>query len=176
MVYGFAQQSRGAETARSARGTGSTFCLYLPLTTAAVSPLSAVADTAPRAQGETILLVEDNPAILRLTREALERLGYTVLSADGGIAALEAEQSHTGPIDLLVSDVVMPAIGGIELAEILRGGRPDLKVMFMSGYPAGSAMQPLPIPAGSLLLRKPFSYEELARAVRASLSPIEEAA
>jgi CheY-like chemotaxis protein len=176
MVYGFAQQSRGAITVSTTPGAGSTFRLYLPLTRAALATLPAANGEAPRAQGETILLVEDNPAILRLTSAALEQLGYAVLTADNGISALEVEQSHDGAIDLLLTDVVMPSLGGIELAEILCGGRPTLKAMFISGYPAGSDMQPLPIPAGKLLLRKPFHFDELARAVRASLMPSQEAA
>jgi CheY-like chemotaxis protein len=175
MVYGFAQQSRGAVTATSALDVGSTFYLHLPLSSASASDFAVAADV-PRGQGETILLVEDNPPILRLARGMLEALGYNVLAAEDGITALELEGNHAGPIALLVSDVVMPSVSGIELAAILREARPDMKVLFISGYPGKGDVQPVDIPADVPLLRKPFRPEDLARAVRNALAGRQDAA
>jgi PAS domain S-box-containing protein len=171
MVYGFVQQSRGAVTASSALGAGTTFFLHLPLCATGPAEFAVVADV-PRGNGETILLAEDNPPILRLARSMLEGLGYNVLAAEDGITALELESGHEGPIALLLTDVVMPSVSGIEVAAILRETRPDMKVLFMSGYPGkGDAIQPLDLPEGVPLLRKPFRPEDLAKAVHDVLAP-----
>jgi PAS domain S-box-containing protein len=170
MVYGFVQQSRGAVTAKSALGQGTTFYLHLPLCATGPAEFAVAADV-PRGSGETILLAEDNPPILRLARSMLEGLGYNVLAAEDGITALELESGHEGPIALLLTDVVMPSVSGIEVAAILREARPDMKVLFMSGYPGkGDAIQPLDLPEGVPLLRKPFRPEDLARAVHDALA------
>jgi PAS domain S-box-containing protein len=169
MVYGFAQQSKGTVTATSALDIGSTFYLHLPLSSASPDDFTVPADV-PRGHGETILLVEDNPPILQLARGMLESFGYHVLAAEDGITALELESFHNGPIALMVSDVVMPSVSGIELAAILREARPDLKVLFISGYPGKGDIQPLDLPEDIPLLRKPFRPEELAHAVHSAMA------
>ncbi|MBX6321469.1 MAG: response regulator [Rhodospirillaceae bacterium] len=167
-VYGFARQSGGTVTATSAPGQGSTFRIYLPRSAGGPVPLARTAEV-PRGHGETILLVEDNAPILRLTSAVLQGLGYRVLAALDAAGALAVAEAHDGPIALLLSDVVMPSMSGIELAAVLRRSRPTMKVLFMSGYPGrGEGAGPV-LPDGALLLRKPVGPEELGRAVRAVL-------
>jgi CheY-like chemotaxis protein len=124
------------------------------------------ADGDLAANGETILLVEDNDNLRDLVRIDLEVRGYTVLTACDGLNALEVEMDHDGPIDLLLSDIVMPTMGGIELAKALEETRPDTKVLLMSGYPSRGEIKQVDLPEGVPLIRKPCPPDQLARAVR----------
>jgi two-component system cell cycle sensor histidine kinase/response regulator CckA len=167
-VYGIVKQSGGVVGVESEPGKGATFTAYLPCAPAAM--LHATPREGPRAKEpggtETILLAEDETALRRLVRQVLERQGYHVLESSDGAAALATADAYQGRIDALVTDVVMPVMGGRELSERLRDRRPDVKVLFMSGYSnediAGIAMtNPL-----VTFLQKPFVPKALVGAVR----------
>jgi two-component system cell cycle sensor histidine kinase/response regulator CckA len=167
MVYGFVKQSGGHIEVYSEVGHGTSVKIYLPRTDDA-PPLDAGPQAPARSvQGtETVLLVEDEDAVRTLAEVVLQSNGYAVLVARQGEEALEMAAAHRGPIHLLVTDLVMPHMGGRELAEQLAGTRPGLRVLFMSGYPDEASMQHGLPGAGAGFLQKPFSPIALARKVR----------
>ena len=122
-----------------------------------------------RGAGETLLVVEDEPAVLNLARMALERAGYRVLSAPSPQAALALAAAHTGPLDLVVTDVVMPNSNGRELFESLRATRPQLRCIFMSGHTAEIIARHGILEPDLLFLQKPFSLDQLLAKVREGL-------
>jgi PAS domain S-box-containing protein len=167
MVYGFVKQSDGLIEVTSAPGTGTTVDIYLPVARPAPAPLDSTerAPIGPPTGSETILLVEDENAVRSFARTVLESSGYTVLVARDGEDGVARAAAHDGPIDLLLTDVVMPRLGGPQCAEALRHVRPNIRVLFMSGY----SDQPLPPPAGFAgagFLQKPFGALDLVRKVR----------
>jgi CheY-like chemotaxis protein len=115
---------------------------------------------------ETVLLAEDEDEVRALTRESLRMSGYTVLEARHGAEALEVAARHPGPIPLLLTDVVMPQMGGGELAEALARLRPDTRVLYMSGYTNDNIVHQRVAAAGLALIEKPFTPADLARKVR----------
>ena len=117
---------------------------------------------------QTILLAEDEEGVRELAQEILEESGYRVLAAGSGVEAVRLAESHAGPIHLLLTDVVMPGMSGPALAEVLEFERPELKVLFVSGYadPASTARR---LPRGSAFLQKPFSAAALESSVRDAL-------
>jgi two-component system, cell cycle sensor histidine kinase and response regulator CckA len=120
----------------------------------------------PPIDSETILLVEDEPAVRGLARQILRMHGYAVLEAADGVEALRLAEAHPGPIHLLIADVIMPAMGGGPLAEKLVACRPGTKVLFTSGYPDDAVVQH-GVPEGQVaFLQKPFTPTGLARKVR----------
>ena len=167
-VYGIVEQSGGHVTVYSQPGTGSSFKVYLPCAEAS----EIVVDDPPpqpapaRGGAETILLAEDEDAVRSMAGEVLESLGYRVLIARNGLDALVVAEGHDGPIDLLISDVVMPQMGGGELAQRLTAARPDLRVMFISGYPDDAIVRHGVLEKGSILLQKPFAIAEFVAKVR----------
>ncbi len=167
-VYGIVKQSGGQITLASAPGEGTAFEILLPRVEESVGapPPSAAASAGG---DETILLVEDREDVRGLTVELLRRLGYRVLAAGSGEEALSLAGAHRGPIDLLLTDVVMPHLGGRELARRLLAARPAMRVLFMSGF-AGEALAGAAGGAPEALLEKPFTAEGLTRAVRQSLA------
>jgi DNA-binding NtrC family response regulator len=118
---------------------------------------------------ETILVAEDKPLVRRILRKALDAAGYTVIEAGNGDEALALAASHDGPIDLLLTDVVMPGIGGYDLSLRLSSVRPQIRTIFMSGHPPGSLARELVDSSGWPCLQKPFSFETLSRAMRSVL-------
>jgi two-component system, cell cycle sensor histidine kinase and response regulator CckA len=169
-VYGIVKQSGGHITVYSAPGRGTTFKVYLPRVDepAEAVPAASPPAEAPRGQ-ETILLVEDTEALREVIRETLEDLGYTVLLASNGEEALALGRAREGPIDLLLTDVVMPKLGGGDLARLLLALRPGIRVLYMSGYTDGAISPHGVLGEGVLLLEKPFTVDKLARAVREAL-------
>jgi CheY-like chemotaxis protein len=165
-VYGIVKQSDGYISVYTEVGKGSSFKVYLPrIETPQPAPV-APAKSGPARGSETVLVVEDEPAVLTLSRRALEMQGYVVLAAADGADALRIVERHGGTIDLLLSDVVMPGLSGRELADQLSVRRPGIRVLFMSGYPGDAVVQHGTLPPGSAFLQKPFSPDGLARKVR----------
>jgi two-component system cell cycle sensor histidine kinase/response regulator CckA len=115
---------------------------------------------------ETILVAEDEDGVRSLTREVLEKYGYTVLEAANGEEALKVAEAHEGPLDLLLSDVVMPRMGGPELAQALLAKRPSVKVLYMSGYTDHPMVRRGVVNAGVAFLQKPFTPTVLVSRVR----------
>jgi len=167
-VFGIVRQSGGAIEVISELGKGTTFKVYFPHSRAgrherAPSPSSGVAAPGGR---ETILLVEDDKHVRVLARKLLTRAGYQVLEAEGAAEALALAARHTSSIHLLLSDVVMPRMGGRQLADKLLAERPGIKVMFMSGYTDDSILRHGVLASGISLLQKPFTRESLLHQVR----------
>jgi two-component system cell cycle sensor histidine kinase/response regulator CckA len=166
-VYGIVKQSDGHVEVESQPGRGSTFKVFLPLLDQVVPTFEVQSDLAHAPTGtETILLAEDDEGIRRLAKLILDSLGYQVLEAADGRDALARLERHAGPLDLLITDVIMPNLGGRELADRLRGLRPDVRVLFLSGY-SDHAISAHGIPGeGCGFLQKPFTPLALARRVR----------
>ena len=167
-AYGIVKQSAGYITVYSQPGLGTTFKVYLPRVREKATSLP-VTGSRPVAGGtETLLLVEDEPALRELVSESLRSTGYTVLEAGNRLEALNICRSHQGPIHVLISDVVLPGGGGPDLAKAALETRPDLRVIYMSGYTdrvVGSEL----IGGNAIFLQKPFSLEVLARKLRSLL-------
>jgi CheY-like chemotaxis protein len=161
--YGIIKQHGGDISVLTDVGQGTEFRIYLPRTDAPVAPMAEPAASQPRRGAGSILLVEDEKTVRRMLREILIELGYDVLEAVNGRDALDVAGRHAGPIDLLLTDVMMPEINGRELAERLRGVRPDTKVLFISGY-TDEAMRDGG--AGVNFLQKPFTPPALAQRIR----------
>ncbi len=173
MVYGAVKTHRGHIAVYSEVGVGTTFKILLPVTDETrPGPRSGEIRTVPRG-AETILLVEDEDTVRRLARLALEMHGYTVLEASGGVEAVRMAVEHPTPIHMLVSDVVMPVMGGREVAEALRAKRPGVKVLFVSGYTDDAIVRHGIVEATDAFLQKPFTPTSLARKVRAVLDGTE---
>jgi len=167
MVYGIVRQSGGHITVDSAPGRGTTFRIFLPRADGDREAPTRGKDAAPVVSGrETVMVVEDEPAIGEVARDFLEGLGYSVLFAASGEEALSLAQRHPGPIDLLLADVAMPGMSGPALAERLLAHRPRTRVLYMSAY-AGTELTSRGVAeeAGHFLA-KPFTQEDLARSVR----------
>ena len=165
-VYGIVKQAGGFIWVYSEPGQGTSFKIYLPEVDSTAERTTAVAGArAPRGT-ETVLLVEDAAAVRAVTKQVLERQGYVVLEAPDGEAALRLAQQHRGVIHLLLTDVVMPRVSGRELAERLTQVRPDMKVLYASGYTDDSVVRHGILELGTAYLQKPFSPESLARKVR----------
>jgi nitrogen-specific signal transduction histidine kinase/CheY-like chemotaxis protein len=164
-VYGIVEQSDGHVLVYSEPGVGTCFKVYLPLADALdVVVGEATIGDAPGGS-ETILLAEDEDVVRALAREVLENKGYRVLEARNGVEAVAAAAS-AGWIDLLVTDVVMPQMGGGELAQHLTASRPGIKVLYISGYPDDAVVRHGVLERGSALLQKPFALDDFARKVR----------
>ena len=163
-VYALVERNGGSIDIVSEPGVGTTFRIHLPRVAAG---LEAAASPAPahEPREETILLVEDEEAVRSVSRELLESEGHRVLEATNGVEALRVSAEHEGPIDLLLTDVVMPQMGGGELAERLATERPETRVLFVSGF-AGDELTRRGVPDGSAFLHKPFTLEGMSRKIR----------
>jgi PAS domain S-box-containing protein len=171
-VYGIINQSGGQIEVESAPGQGAAFRIFLP----AVAPPArhgdrAAGEASVRSGRETVLLVEDEEGVRSLARLVLQRNGYTVLEAPTGAEALAVSARHTGPIHLLVTDVVMPGMNGRELADTLMSARPDARILFISGYMEDAIVRNGVQSDSIPFLHKPFTPLALARKVREVLDP-----
>jgi two-component system cell cycle sensor histidine kinase/response regulator CckA len=169
-VYGIVKQNNGFVNVYSELGKGTTVKVYLPRWTGEgeVVGESKRLDV-PRGMGETVLVVEDEEAVLRMARAMLESLGYTVLTASSPAEAMEVAAGHSGEIDLALVDVVMPEMHGKELVGRLKALRPTLRHLYMSGYTANVIATRGLLGDGVPFIQKPFSLERLARKVREAM-------
>ena len=166
-VYGIIKQSGGNIWVYSEPGRGTSFKIYLPAVQEAPEPHEHVHVAPPSHRGsETILVVEDEDKLRKLIAEVLSGLGYTVLQARNGPEALAIAGKYQPPIDLLVTDVVMPQMGGRELGDRITKMRPDTKVLYMSGYPDNAIVHQGVLEQNVLFLQKPFTTNSLSRKVR----------
>ena len=171
-VYGIVKQSGGFIWVYSELGIGTTFRIYFPRVETCVRKLSDVdgADATVDLRGsETVLLVEDESAVRHPASEFLKRCGYTVIEAKDGLQAVEAAARHKGPIDLMVTDVVMPGMSGGQLAELLAEKYPEMKVLFVSGYSQKVVLRHNILDVQTNFLQKPFALKSLAMKIREAL-------
>jgi len=170
MVYGFVRQTGGHVSIYSEEGRGTTVKLYLPRAKEdpAAEPTGSRAREAPRGEGETVLLVEDDPSVRMLVREVLDDLGYRTIEATDADGALQALDSGVA-IDLLVTDVGLPGVNGRQLAEMIRGRSPDLPVLFITGYAPNAAVRAEFLAPGMDMVTKPFAMDALGRKIRAMI-------
>lgn len=168
MVYGFVKQSGGHVKIYSEEGSGTTIKIYLPRLVSDVDPAESEGKTLQDSQGhdEVILVAEDDDDVRAYTAEILRELGYNVIEARDGAAALALIQQTDQPIDLLFTDVVMPNMSGQELAERARAIRPGLKVLYTSGYTRNAIVHNGRLDAGVEMIAKPFTYQALSSRVR----------
>ena len=172
-VYGIVKQSGGSIGIESKPGRGTTCKIYFPKVDEAAQRAQSARGVASRAHGrETILVVEDDPAVRGLVHEALRLSGYDVLVARHGIEALLTGAKHMGPIHLLLTDVVMPQMSGPEVAEKLMVVRPDIKVLYMSGYPDHPVFSQGGVKRATAFLQKPFTPNVFTQKVREVLDGV----
>jgi PAS domain S-box-containing protein len=166
-VYGIVKQSGGYVFPQSEPGAGTTFYIYLPRVEEAPEELSPAKSQENEKGGcETVLLVEDEESVRELVRVTLAARGYKVLEAENGEAGLRVAEAHGDEIDLLITDVVMPGMGGRELAKQLLQIRPHLGVLYLSGYTEDTILHQGALDPGTAFLQKPFTLQNLARKVR----------
>jgi CheY-like chemotaxis protein len=167
MVYGFVAQSRGQVRVSSEPGKGTAVRMYLPRQEAGPAEQEpASSPPAPRAgAGETVLVVEDDPVVRLLVTQVLNDLGYAALEAVDGAAAMPILDSRRR-LDLMITDVGLPGINGRQLAEIARQRRPDLPVLFMTGYAKDATTQAAFLSTGMQIIAKPFGLADLAARIR----------
>jgi PAS domain S-box-containing protein len=172
-VYGIVKQSGAAISVVSAPGAGTTFSVYFPRTDGYALAQSPEKDAdSPLSGTETILLVEDDRAVRNLVERVLESRGYQVLSAAQGADALKFAQDGTGDIDLVLTDIVMPAMSGRELVDALRTMRPEIRVLYMSGYTDDEILRRGLHDPHMSFIQKPFTSENLAMQIRKVLDAI----
>jgi CheY-like chemotaxis protein len=171
MVYGIVRQASGNVSVTSELNHGTTFRIFLPEAPegAGITPPRALPQALPRGN-ETLLVVEDEPQLLELTCRMLREQGYDVMGAPDAQQALQICAVRPGIIHMLVTDIVMPRMSGTELAQAVRPLRPDIRVLFMSGYTDSSNVQYGGPFEHTAFLQKPFTSDELCHAVHAALA------
>jgi CheY-like chemotaxis protein len=169
-VYGIVKQTNGYVMVQSEVGRGTTFHIYLPLTEGKAETHAATPPDMACGGSETILLVEDEESVRQLVRETLSAKGYKVIEGENGEAGMAAAARHKGKIDLVITDVVMPGMGGREMVKQLTAERPETKVLYLSGYTEDAIISNGSIESGTAFLQKPFTLQNLTRKVREVLS------
>jgi CheY-like chemotaxis protein len=175
-VYGVVTQAGGHVQLYSEPGVGTTCSIMLPATEQSIDAASPAEIEEHDGNGEVVLLVEDEAGIREVARRILERRGYRVLAASDGGEAIELAREHDGPIDLLITDVIMPNMLGKEVAERILALRPDTQVLYMSGYAQPILGEGDNLPKGMLLLEKPFTEHILLSKAREALGASRSAA
>ena len=170
-IFGITKQNQGGITVSSEPGKGSTFTIYLPCTAVEIEEMMPPVEKTGKASrgSETILLVEDEEALLQLGVDTLGDLGYFVLAANTPIEALRLVDEYDGEIQLLITDVVMPEMNGKELAHQILSRQPKVKCLFMSGYTADIIAENGVLEDGVFFIQKPFPLKDLAEQVRQAL-------
>ncbi|HXD22587.1 MAG TPA: response regulator [Gemmatimonadaceae bacterium] len=169
-VYGLVKQYEGTVRVKSKLGEGTTFEIYLPSASEAADAMPAAkTGAASSASAGTVLIVEDEPAVRAVARRVLERVGYAVIEAPDGQTAMRIAETRGGPINLLLTDVVMPGLGGMKLAAAFVSKRPATKVMFVSGHGIEADEMAEVRASKHAYLKKPFAPDELVRGVEAAL-------
>jgi CheY-like chemotaxis protein len=165
-VYGIVKQSGGSVWVYSELGLGSTFKIYLPCVDL-VLEIASPSDKVEKVDrgSQTILIVEDDAALLQVTHRSLEEVGYAILTARSPAEAIHISESHPGPIHLMVTDVIMPGMSGDKLASYLSALRPEMKVLYVSGYTDEAIVHHGVLEPGLAFLQKPFSPRTLSRKV-----------
>lgn len=171
-VYGIVKQNKGFIHIHSEVGIGTTFKIYFPMHSKTKNETveSEISLTKPEGGNELILLVEDEPAILDMSKHMLERLGYSILAANTPDQAIHFAGIYNGNIKLLMTDVVMPEMNGRDLAKELKNFSPHIKILFMSGYTANVIANQGRLNKGENFLQKPFTIDQLAKQVRNALN------
>lgn len=169
-IYGIVSQSGGQVRLYSEPGVGTTCTIMLPATEQTASAQAPEVEREPGGRGEVVLMVEDESGIREVASRILTRRGYHVLTAADGTEAIELARGHDGPIDLLMTDVIMPGMLGKEVASCIREMRPTVRVMFMSGYAQPILDKNSNLPEGMILLEKPFTEPTLLAKVREALA------
>jgi PAS domain S-box-containing protein len=165
-VYGIVKQTGGYVMVQSELGRGTTFHIYLPLTEAAAEQHAIPVPGAALGGSETILLVEDEESVRHLVRDTLLGKGYRVIESENGEGGIAVALRHKGKIDLVITDVVMPGMGGREMVKQLAESRPGAKVLYLSGYTEDAIVSDGSIESGTAFLQKPFTLQNLSRKVR----------
>ena len=169
MVYGFVKQSNGHVQIQSEVDKGTTIRLLFPRHKGEIAgELPAASSEAPRGAGETVLLVEDDSTVRKLIADVLRDLGYACVEAHDGLAALPILNSSMR-LDLLITDVGLPGLNGRQVADIGRQRRPDLKVLFVTGYAAHATVRAGFLDAGMDMITKPFNLDDLAIKIRSMI-------
>ncbi len=166
VAYGLVKELEGQVDVISKIGKGTTMSIYLPRCDGEGLKVFSGDVQQPetvRLDGYTALIAEDEPDLLDIVEYMLEDLGMNVLTASDGEEALVLQEEHEGKIDILLTDVLMPGINGVKLAELLTSLRPETKVMFMSGFPASGNMAPVELPQDAVFIAKPIVYEKLVQ-------------
>lgn len=169
VVYGLVKEMGGVIDVVSELGRGTEIAIYLPISTEQPTKMVMADSNDPskiRLEGYTALVVEDEPDLLHAVCAILEGFGLKTIPASCGNEALVRQDEIEGDIDLMLTDVMMPGINGVKLAELMASLRPDMKVMFMSGYPASGDMAPIEIPKDAVFAAKPVNYDKLACLLR----------
>lgn len=176
MVYGLVKDMKGEIEVISKVGDGTSICVYLPLSDEkpAVKEISMSEDGTLHLEGYTALVAEDEVDLLDILSETLEDMGINVLRATNGNEALMVQDDYEGKIDFLLTDVVMPEMNGVRLAELFESVRPESQVMFMSGYPANNLMSRVNMPEDAVMVSKPVDMEKLNSVLRLFADKIRE--
>ena len=169
MVYGLVQDMKGVIQVESVPGEGTSMNIYLPFSKKGVIKEMTEADGTIRFEGYTALVAEDEPDLLLIVCRFLEDAGMKVIAAANGAEALVRQDDYEGEIDFLLTDVVMPELNGLKLAELVQAVREDIKVVFMSGFPANGTLAQVDIPDDAILLAKPVAFEKLAAVLKSLL-------
>jgi two-component system, cell cycle sensor histidine kinase and response regulator CckA len=165
-VYGIVKQTGGYVMVQSEQGRGTTFQIYLPRVEGVAEQHPAPVPHTASGGTETVLLVEDEESVRQLVRETLAAKGYEVMEAENGEHGMAAAAKHAGKIDLVITDVVMPGMGGRELVKQLAQTRPETKVLYLSGYTEDAIVSDGTIESGAAFLQKPFTLQNLSQKVR----------